>query len=81
MSEGIPPNLRWRDFKRAVEKLGYSLFENKRGSARTFRNPNRIPEFVTFHEPHGSDTIRKGTLRDYINKLALQPKEFLELLD
>ncbi len=82
MTEALPAQLRWREFTAVLRKLGYELYKSKKGSARTFHNPNREPpfDFVTFHEPHGSDTLRKGTLREYVRKLGLSHKEFLELL-
>lgn len=55
--------------------------ENKRGSARSFHNPDRQPNVVTFHEPHGKDHIRLGTLPEYIEKLLLKKEEFLRLLE
>ena len=66
---------------RVLELLGYEQMKNKRGSARSFQAKNRNPSPVTFHEPHGKDPIREGTLRAYINKLKLSKEEFLELLD
>jgi len=53
----------------------------KRGSARTFACDAREPSVVTFHEPHGKDTLREGTLREYLRKLKLNRDEFLELLE
>jgi predicted RNA binding protein YcfA (HicA-like mRNA interferase family) len=83
MPRALPSDLRWGDFVRVLSKLGYSLYENKRGSARTFHNPFAAPErqFVTFHEPHGSNRIRKGTLREYVSKLGLEHDNFLAFLD
>jgi len=80
MPGGLPRQLRWSDFKRVLDRLGYSLCHSKRGSARTFRNPNRDPELVTFHEPHGSSTLRQGTLREYLRKLKISVEEFDRLL-
>jgi predicted RNA binding protein YcfA (HicA-like mRNA interferase family) len=80
MSSELPSQLRWSDFLAAINKLGYSLYESKRGSARTFRSTTRQPDFVTFHEPHGSARLPKGTLREYVRKLNLTRDEFLKLL-
>jgi hypothetical protein len=55
--------------------------ESNRGSARDFHNPNRIPVIVTFHEPHGGDTIRQGTLCEYLRKLKIDRDHFMKLLD
>ncbi|MFQ5925896.1 MAG: type II toxin-antitoxin system HicA family toxin [Terriglobia bacterium] len=79
--EGLPSQLPWRDFRAVLTKLGYILHRSSRGSARTFHNPNREPQFVTFHEPHRPKTLPKGTLREYVRKLQLSPREFLNLLE
>jgi predicted RNA binding protein YcfA (HicA-like mRNA interferase family) len=76
----LPAQLAWRDFVCILKHLGYSLYENKHGSARSFYNPNREPKLTTFHEPHGKDPIRTGTLREYIRKLDLTKEQFLEAL-
>jgi predicted RNA binding protein YcfA (HicA-like mRNA interferase family) len=78
--EGLPSQLHWKDFEVVLRRLGYSLHKSKRGSARTYFNGQRQPEFVTFHEPHSPKTLPKGTLRAYIRKLRLSPQEFQELL-
>lgn len=78
---GLPNELRWRDFEHVLKKLGYTLYKSRGGSARTFRNPDRTPDLVTFHEPHGSKGLRKGTLREYLRKLNLGHDEFLKLLE
>ena len=80
MSE-FPNELTWRDFEHVLKKLGYEPCKSKAGSARTFTNPHRDPEFVTFHEPHGKDRLRKGTLREYVRKLNLGREELLEMLN
>jgi predicted RNA binding protein YcfA (HicA-like mRNA interferase family) len=76
----LPAQLTWREFLCVLSQLGYQQLKNKRGSARSFYNPSRQPQVVTFHEPHGSSPIRTGTLREYINKLLLSKERFLELL-
>ena len=81
MPSDLPRQLRWKDFVKVLQKLGYTLYKNKRGSARVFVNLNREPNFPTFHEPHGSDPLRKGTLREYIQKLKLTKEEFVGLLE
>jgi predicted RNA binding protein YcfA (HicA-like mRNA interferase family) len=84
MSEGkeakLPAQLAWRDFVCVLKFLGYSLYESKPGSARVFHSQHREPKLVTFHEPHGKDPIRTGTLREYIRKLDLTKEQFLEIL-
>jgi len=44
-------------------------------------NPDRDPAVVTFHEPHGNDTIPRGTMGLYISKLKLTKEQFLQLLE
>jgi len=66
---------------KVVKALGYEPCKSKGGSARNFQNWNLSPPVVTFHEPHGSDTIAKGTLREYIRKLNITRERFLELLE
>lgn len=81
MTEGkLPAQLKWRDFLCVLKQLGYQQMKSKQGSARSFHNPNRQPDVVTFHEPHGGDTLRPGTLREYLRKLRLNKDEFLMLL-
>jgi predicted RNA binding protein YcfA (HicA-like mRNA interferase family) len=78
--EKLPTQLTWRKFVRVLEALGYAPMKSKRGAARSFHNPQRNPPVVTFHEPHGGDTIRQGTLTDYLNKLNLERDKFMELI-
>lgn len=78
---GLPRQLPWRDFERALRKLGDTLHKSGPGSARRFFNPDRFPKQVTFHEAHGSDPIRPSTLRACIRQLDLSLDEFLKLLD
>ncbi|MBZ5629689.1 MAG: type II toxin-antitoxin system HicA family toxin [Acidobacteriia bacterium] len=80
MEDALPAQLTWREFLCVLNQLGYRQLKNKRGSARSFHNPAREPKVVTFHEPHGKDSIRLGTLREYIEKLLLKKEEFLQLL-
>ena len=76
----LPADLPWRDFARVLRKLEYKICREGPGSARTFRNEHRSPEFATFHQPHGKRGIPKGTLM-YIRKLELGREEFLVLLN
>jgi hypothetical protein len=80
MEGALPAQLKWREFLCVLGQLNYQQLKNKRGSARSFHNPNRDPNVVTFHEPHGNNPIRMGTLREYIEKLKLTKEEFLNLL-
>lgn len=64
-----------------LELLGYAQMKSKGGSARSFHSTRRNPPVVTFHEPHGKDVLRHGTLREYIRKLQLTKEQFLEFLD
>jgi hypothetical protein len=78
---GFPADLPWRDFARVLKLLDYELFKEGPGSARTYRNLHRDPEFVTFHEPHGKRGIPTGTLREYVKHLKLGRDEFLAMLN
>ena len=77
----LPPQLSWREFVRVLRALGYEPMKSNRGSARSFYSRTRSPSVVTFHEPHGKDAIRAGTLREYLRKLQLGRDEFLKLLE
>jgi predicted RNA binding protein YcfA (HicA-like mRNA interferase family) len=77
----LPAQLPWRDFVKIVEKLGYKPLPSGRGSARSFHNPNAIPPIVTFHEPHGSEQLKAGTLREYLRKLRVDRDTFFDLLN
>jgi predicted RNA binding protein YcfA (HicA-like mRNA interferase family) len=80
-SEGKLPNqLPWRDFVRVLKQLGYDLFESKPGSARVFFCPTRSPDLVVFHEPHGKEPLREGTLPEYLRKLQISREQFLQIL-
>jgi len=81
MSKELPNQLRWKDFTKVLKRMGYELLYNKRGAARVFRNQNREPELVTFHEPHHPKTLRKGTLSSYISKLDITNEEFNSILN
>jgi hypothetical protein len=83
----LPNQLTWEKFCAALTRLEYAQGKSHGGSARNFfRNPGarkdkRLPDLVTFHEPHGSGTIRPGTLSSYIKKLGLEHNEFLDILN
>jgi predicted RNA binding protein YcfA (HicA-like mRNA interferase family) len=77
----LPKQLTWREFVCVLEKLGYTPMKSGHGSARSFHCEFRAPSPVTFHEPHGKDRLREGTLREYIRKLGLSREDFLHLLD
>jgi len=81
MAESKLPQLSWRRFVCVLSKLGYKPAKAKRGSARSFVSSFRQPAVVTFHEPHGKDTLPEGTLRAYLRKLNLNREEFLQLLE
>jgi hypothetical protein len=80
MDNILPAQLQWREFLCVLAQLDYKQLKNKRGSARSFYNPERDPPIVTFHEPHGKNPIRAGTLREYIGKLKLSKEDFVHLL-
>ena len=76
----LPPQLKWAQFVKVLEKLDYEPEKNSSGSARTFVSKTRAPAVVTFHEPHGGDPIRPGTLRENLRKLNIDRERFFELL-
>jgi hypothetical protein len=70
----LPTQLKWNLFVRALKTLKYKQLPSKGGSARHFRRGVEDP--VTFHEPHGNDTLRQGTLTEYLRKLKISREEF-----
>jgi hypothetical protein len=58
----LPTQLKWNLFVRALKTLKYKQL------------PSKDP--VTFHEPHGNDTLRQGTLTEYLRKLKISREEF-----
>ena len=74
----LPTQLKWSIFKRALTNLGYTELRARGGSARHFRKGDGNP--ITFHEPHGNDTLRQGTLTEYLKKLGITRSEFEEAI-
>lgn len=75
----LPTQLKWNLFVGALKALGYKQLKSKGGSARHFQRGNEDP--VTFHEPHGGDTLKQGTLTEYIRKLRIDRGIFEAALD
>ena len=48
---GLPTQVPWRRFICVLQKLGYTA-QTKHGSQRSFTSPERIPNLVSFREPH-----------------------------
>jgi hypothetical protein len=78
---GLPTQIPWRRFVCVLRKLGYTAQKGKAGSARSFLNPSRSPEVVSFQEPHPGGNLRPPMLRMYLRKLLLDPEEFMQLLE
>ena len=78
---GLPTQVPWRRFVCVLRKLGYSAQKGKAGSARSFVNQGRIPNVVSFREPHPGDNLRPPMLRESLRKLLLDQDEFLQLLE
>jgi hypothetical protein len=77
----LPTQVPWRRFVCVLRKLEYTPpKKGKAGSARSFINPERIPNVVSFREPHTRQTLRRTMLREYLRKLFLSPDEFTQLL-
>jgi len=78
---GLPTQVPWRSFVCVLRKLGYTAQKTKQGSERSFINPGRIPNIVSFREPHPGQNKRPPVLRQSIRKLLLSPDEFMRLLE
>jgi len=81
MMPGLPPQLPWRRFVCVLRKLGYAPQKGKAGSARSFFNPTRSPNAVSFREPHPGQNMRRPMVQKYLRKLLLTPDEFMQLLE
>jgi hypothetical protein len=77
----LPTQLKWAQFVRVLEKLGYKKSKNVAGVGRTFTSTIRTPNVVSFHEPHGSNPLPNGTLSEYLRKLQIGRNEFFSLLE
>jgi hypothetical protein len=44
-------------------------------------NPGRIPNVVSFREPHPGQNLRPTMLRESLRKLLLDQDEFMRLLE
>jgi len=78
---GLPKELPWRRFACVLRKLGYTAEKPKAGAARAFTNPNRTPNFVSFHEPHPGKNLGRAMLRKNLRHLLLTEDEFLYFLE
>ena len=77
----LPTQLPWRRFVCVLRKLGYTAQKTKQGSIRSFMNSERIPNLVSFREPHPGQNLRRTVLREYLRKLLLSPDELMQLLE
>ena len=75
----LPTQLPWRRFVCVLRKLGYTA-QTKHGSQRSFTSPERIPNLVSFREPHPGKNLGATMLRKYLQKLLLNEDEFVQLL-
>ena len=75
-----PTQVPWRRFVCVLRKLGYTAQKTKQGSKRSFMNPGRVPNVISFWEPHPGQDMRRTTLRAYLRKLLLDHDEFMRLL-
>jgi hypothetical protein len=76
----LPNQVPWRRFVCVLRKLGYTAQKTKQGSIRSFMNSERIPNLVSFREPHSGQNVRPPMLRTSLRKLLLDEDEFLRLL-
>jgi hypothetical protein len=75
----LPTQLKWSIFVAALKALKYKQLPSKGGSARHFQRGNEDP--VTFHQPHGNDTLKQGTLAMYMRFLDTDIDKFLAAVD
>jgi predicted RNA binding protein YcfA (HicA-like mRNA interferase family) len=75
----LPTQLKWSDFVEVLKTLKCEQLRSKGGSARHFKRL-RDGEILTFHQPHGSDTLRQGTLSEYLRKLGITRDQFEDAL-
>jgi hypothetical protein len=61
--------------------MGYTAQKTKQGAKRSFMSPERIPNFVSFRDPHPGQNLRPPMLRMCLRKLLLSPDEFVQLLE
>ena len=66
----VPTQLKWSEFVHILKALKLKQLPNKRGSARHFQRLSD-GEVFTFHEPHGNNTLRQGTLSAYFLHLGV----------
>ncbi len=72
----LPTQVPWRRFVCVLRKLGYTAEKTKHGSARSFVNPGRIPNVVSFREPHPGQNLRPPSCGAYaIGTLGLKSLE------
>ena len=76
----LPTQVPWRRFVFVLRKLGYTAQKTKQGSVRSFMSPERIPNLVSFREPHPGQNLRPPMLRMCLRKLLLDQDEFVQLL-
>jgi len=74
----LPTQVPWRRFVCVLHKLGYTPQKGKAGSARSFMNLGRIPNVVSFREPHPGQNMRPQVLRQSLQ--LLEQDEFMLLL-
>ena len=77
---GLPTQVPWRGFVGVLRKLGYTAQKTKHGSQRSFASPERIPNLVSFREPHPGQDLRPPMLRMCLRKLLLDQDEFVQFL-
>ena len=76
----LPTQVPWRRFVCVLRKLGYTPQKGKAGSARSFINAGRIPNVVSFREPHPGQNMRPPVLPQSLRKLLVSQDEFMQLL-
>jgi hypothetical protein len=62
-------------------EIGLCSAKRKGGAARIFVNPERNPALVSLREPHPGYPLGRSALRQCLQKVGLDPDEFLRLLE
>lgn len=63
----------------SLKRLGFKELPSRGGSARHFERESD-QEILTFHEPHGGQTLKQGTLTEYLRKLRITREKFEDAL-
>lgn len=71
----VPNDIKWDDFKAALESLGYKMLKGG-GSRRKFFHQEK-DRLISCHMPHPSPDVDKGCIADVVEHLEING--FLEV--